>query len=126
MCLIIDKPKHSDFGRDMLADFYQKNADGVGIMWKSGESVDVEKITSPSLEEWFRFYDRHARGRACLIHLRMRTHGDINEDNTHPYYVGRGYFLMHNGILQTGNAKDRSRSDTWHFIEDHLKPCLRK
>jgi len=28
--------------------------------------------------------------------------------------------MMHNGILHTGNAADKSKSDTWHFIKDYI------
>jgi hypothetical protein len=31
---------------------------------------------------------------------------------------------MHNGVLASGNAKDTSKSDTWHFIHDQLAPAL--
>jgi hypothetical protein len=60
----------------------------------------------------------------------MRTHGDIDLDNCHPYEVlnrlehGIDLWLMHNGILSTGNKADESKSDTWHYIEDYLKPLL--
>lgn len=55
------------------------------------------------------------------VHLRMRTHGNIDLDNCHPYEIadGGGY-LMHNGVLSFGNAKDTSKSDTWHYCRDHL------
>jgi hypothetical protein len=31
---------------------------------------------------------------------------------------------MHNGILSTGNKADTSKSDTWHYIKDYLRPML--
>jgi hypothetical protein len=54
----------------------------------------------------------------------MRTHGDVSFDNVHPYAVGGGVYLMHNGILHTGNAEDRTRSDTSHFIENYLHDAV--
>lgn len=126
MCLIINKPANVKFTRDELRNFWMRNSDGAGIMWYDGDGVNVEKITAPTFQQWVDFYNAHAANRACVIHLRMRTHGDINEENTHPYYVGRGYFLMHNGVLSTGNAADTTKSDTWHFIRDSLRPAMRK
>jgi hypothetical protein len=126
MCLIISKPAAVNFSKFWLHNFWEKNQDGAGIMWHNGECVEVEKITLPSAAEWVEFYEAFARGRDCVIHLRWRTHGAINEENTHPYYVGRGYWLMHNGILASGNEADTSKSDTWHFIHNILKPALRK
>jgi hypothetical protein len=31
---------------------------------------------------------------------------------------------MHNGILHTGNAADKDKSDTWHFINDYLHTAV--
>jgi hypothetical protein len=31
---------------------------------------------------------------------------------------------MHNGVLATGNKADITKSDTWHYIQDYLKPML--
>lgn len=125
MCLIIVKPASVDFADNWLRDFWLSNRDGVGIMRMDGIAVDVRKIVAPSCDEWIQFYNDFARGRECVIHLRMRTHGRIDADNTHPYYIGRGYYLVHNGVLASGNAADRSKSDTWHFIKDVIKPALR-
>jgi len=126
MCLIIDKPENVNFTTAELADFWQKNQDGAGIMWNNGICVEVEKIVAPTVGEWIDFYNQFAKGRACTIHLRWRTHGWIDEENTHPYYIGRGNWLMHNGVLSHGNAADRAKSDTWHFIKDFIKPALRQ
>ena len=126
MCLIIQKASRVTFHETWLEDFWIRNHDGAGVMWTEKGKVVVEKILSPNLDEWLRFYRKFAARRACTIHLRMRTHGDINFDNVHPYEVGGGVFLMHNGILSSGNAKDRSRSDTWHFIEDVLRAGVTK
>jgi hypothetical protein len=60
----------------------------------------------------------------------MRTHGEINLDNCHPYEVlnraehGIDLWLMHNGILSTGNKANPKMSDTWHYIADYLRPML--
>jgi predicted glutamine amidotransferase len=126
MCLIIHKPASVYFNNAWLKDFYRKNRDGAGIMWNVKGVVEVEKITSPTESEWIDFYNTYAAKRDCVIHLRMRTHGTISDENTHPYYISNGIWLMHNGILSTGNAKDIERSDTWHFIQDVLKPALRR
>ena len=61
------------------------------------------------------------------FHLRMRTHGEVNNENTHPYPVF-GFeeaslmpvAMMHNGVLKTGNATDTTKSDTWHYIRDFM------
>jgi hypothetical protein len=37
---------------------------------------------------------------------------------------GYPLWLMHNGVLSTGNAKDTKKSDTWHYINDIIRPAL--
>jgi hypothetical protein len=32
--------------------------------------------------------------------------------------------MMHNGVLHTGNAADKNKSDTWHFINDYLHTAV--
>jgi hypothetical protein len=59
-------------------------------------------------------------GRMVACHWRMRTHGNIDLDNCHPYPVNTTTALMHNGILHTGNKADTTKSDTHHFIKDYL------
>jgi hypothetical protein len=45
--------------------------------------------------------------------------------NCHPYDVIPGFIaMMHNGVLHTGNAADKTKSDTWHFINDYLHTAV--
>jgi hypothetical protein len=90
----------------------------------------IRKVLPQSAKEFIDFYHSEIAGRDCAFHLRMRTHGDIDLDNCHPYEVltrsvhGIDLWLMHNGILSTGNKADETKSDTWHYINDYLKPML--
>jgi hypothetical protein len=60
----------------------------------------------------------------------MKTHGHIDLINCHPYEIlnyeehGIDLWLMHNGILHTDNKADITKSDTWHYINDYLRPML--
>jgi hypothetical protein len=54
----------------------------------------------------------------------MKTHGDIDLENCHPYKVTDEIWMAHNGILSMGNPVDKSKSDTWHFIKFMLRPAL--
>jgi predicted glutamine amidotransferase len=131
MCLLItqsqDSPKLSDA---WLEDFYDYNSDGVGVMYVRGSDLVIEKVLPKNAHQFVAFYREHIEGRACAYHLRMRTHGAIDLDNCHPYEVlnqrehGLDLWLMHNGVLSTGNAADTSKSDTWHYIRDYLRPML--
>jgi hypothetical protein len=131
MCLLITQSEHSPaLSDDWLADFYDYNSDGVGVMYATGGQLVIEKVLPKNAQQFIAFYREHIEGRACAYHLRMRTHGAIDLDNCHPYEVlnqrehGLDLWLMHNGVLSTGNAADTSKSDTWHYIRDYLRPML--
>jgi hypothetical protein len=131
MCLLITQNQNSPaLSRVWLADFYDYNSDGVGVMYSKDGALIVEKILPVSAEDFINFYSNHIAGKNCAFHLRMRTHGDTDLTNCHPYEVlnqqehGTSLWLMHNGILSTGNSADTSKSDTWHYIKDYLRPML--
>lgn len=124
MCILIHHPKDACFSSEQIADFYEKNPDGFGaIIKKSTGTVEVIKSIGTLAEIEDLYYDQVACHEA-VIHFRMKTHGEIDIANCHPYEVVPGIWLAHNGVLRTGNSKDPKMSDTWHYIEDFLKPML--
>lgn len=133
MCLLITQNNQAPIlSDDWLEDFYDFNSDGVGVMRSENGSLIVEKILPKSAKEFIKFYHEHIAGKSCAFHLRMRTHGEIDLDNCHPYPVlnfaehGLDLWLMHNGILHTDNLADKTKSDTWHYIKNYLTPMLEK
>ena len=131
MCLLIVQPATAPtLSQAWLEDFYASNSDGVGIMRSVDGELLVEKILPVNAQEFVEFYRNHIDGHDCAFHLRMKTHGNIDMENCHPYEVfnkaehGVDVWLMHNGILSTGNAADTTKSDTWHYIRDYLRPML--
>lgn len=132
MCLIIHKPAAVTFTDDWLRDFYSKNRDGYGFMYAVDGKLHIHK----SLGKVERFVEsfRERETNEMIIHLRMRTHGDIDLDNCHPYEVltateGQelgAVWMVHNGILTHGNSADTKKSDTWHYIRNYLAPILRE
>ena len=132
MCLLViqhqDAPKLS---HEWLEDFYVSNQDGVGLMYAEDGMLYIEKTLPKNAEEWIDFYQSKIHGKFCAFHLRMRTHGEINLANCHPYEIlnkiehGLDLWLMHNGVLETGNKSDPRKSDTWHYIDHYLKPMLK-
>lgn len=129
MCLLITKPADSNFDEPFLHGVYQLNSDGIGVMYAEDGKVVVRKFLPKNAIEALAFYRENIQGRACAVHYRMRTHGATDLANCHPYQVisaeeGYELWLMHNGVLHTGNAKDVLMSDTWHYIQDYLRPIL--
>lgn len=131
MCLLMHKPANVTFTDEQLADMYKRNKDGYGIMYAKNECLHINKGIG-TVAQWIRFFREYEHLESC-IHLRMRTHGDIDLENCHPYDVF-GFdeaahvpmALMHNGVLSQGNVKDQSKSDTWHYIRDVIRPLLTK
>jgi len=124
MCLMIWQPAETHFSYSDIEDFYFHNPDGMGVMYIEDSRVIVHKSLPRNPAEAWTFYLDQAYGRDCAIHFRMRTHGDIDMGNCHPYHVTENVYLMHNGVLHTGNEKDRTKSDTWHYIQDFLRPQI--
>lgn len=127
MCLIItgssDKIRNTLlYTNSLLDDIYHSNSDGVGIMYANKRGLKVIKEICSTIYDLQRFIANMPNDdRNMAIHFRMKTHGDIDLFNCHPYSViEKEVAMMHNGILSTGNKKDHSKSDTWHFIQDYL------
>ena len=123
MCILIHHPANVSFSDELLNDFYSYNSDGFGAMYsEGGQLVIVKTLGNP--QEINAIYKDVLKGRECIIHYRMKTHGDIDLDNCHPYKVTDDIWMAHNGILSMGNPIDKAKSDTWHFIKYILRPAL--
>lgn len=123
MCILIHHPANVSFSDELLNDFYAHNSDGFGAMYSEGGKLVVVK-TLGKPQEINALYKDALKGRECIIHYRMKTHGDIDLENCHPYKVTDEIWMAHNGILSMGNPVDKSKSDTWHFIKFMLRPAL--
>lgn len=124
MCLLVQQPATVSFTDAFLSDVYGKNRDGLGIMYAEAGKLHVYKCLPANADDFIAFYREHGDRRACIWHARMRTHGDVDKDNCHPYHVIDDIWLSHNGVLSTGNSDDETKSDTWHFIKHVLRPAL--
>lgn len=124
MCLLVSQPKTVSFTDSFLSDVYDKNSDGLGVMYAEDGKLHIYKCLPANAKDFIDFYRKHAANRGCMWHARMRTHGDVDKDNCHPYQVTDDIWLAHNGILSTGNYADHTKSDTWHFIKNVLRPAL--
>lgn len=127
MCLLITQTSTAEALPDYcIEDFYWYNSDGIGVMYAENGELVVKKALPKTADECVEFWRTNVDGKDCAIHLRMRTHGPVDIDNCHPYLVLPGMWLMHNGILSIGNDADKSKSDTWHYINTFLRPMLLK
>jgi hypothetical protein len=119
MCLLYQQTAKTKFSNEFFKGVYARNRDGIGVMWQADGKMHTEKFLPKNYKEALEFI-RKFDGMEAAVHWRMRTHGDIDLLNCHPYEIRRGLYLMHNGVLATGNRKDTTKSDTWHYIRDYL------
>ena len=124
MCLLIHQKPDTQFDNEFLAGVYSQNRDGLGIMYAENGSLVIAKALPRNADEFVAFYREHTEDRECVVHARMQTHGEIDLANCHPYDVTDRVALAHNGILATGNDADKSKSDTWHFVENIIRPAV--
>lgn len=126
MCILIHNTPKSNITEAMFRDFIIRNGDGFGAAYSDGKKVHTIKLLDPTAKELAHVYNQYLKGRDAIIHLRMRTHGDIDFENCHPYTVTDKLVMAHNGVLSTGNSWDTSKSDTWHLIDRYLRPMIEK
>lgn len=127
MCLIIHKPASAIISRQLADDVFTRNKDGFGLVYHDPENMTVNAVkVLGNRDQIWEVLQAHMN-RELIIHWRMQTHGDIDLTNCHPYELLDGplpSYMMHNGILSTGNAADKTKSDTWHYIRDYLRPLI--
>lgn len=124
MCLIIHKPRHVEVPIDLLKSAAEHNPDGFGLMFFGGSSwVNVKRRRTTCFNALRRAY-RSVGDQECVIHLRLRTRGDITAANTHPFRVAPDVYMAHNGTLDI-DCRVEGRSDSWHAANDYLRPILR-
>ena len=101
MCLIFHRDL--DGGRidwDLLRRGFNRNPHGAGLIyWSFGrwEVVKGDNWTWSELRDVMTDVER--LGGEWAVHMRYRTRGLINEANCHPFDLGDGAWLMHNGTL---------------------------
>ncbi len=123
MCLIIHKPKGVAAPKNLLRSAAHYNPDGFGIMAFDGAGgIRVNKCSRTRFADLLRAYKDY-EDEECVIHLRKRTEGVVDDDNTHPFRINRRLYMAHNGTLPICRRLE-ARSDTWHLVHDYFKPLL--
>jgi hypothetical protein len=129
MCIIvISETKPLELAS--FEDFAKYNQDGAGIMVARGGKVHTHVTLGGPKEVYAKYLELYRKGDPMFLHYRMKTHGAIDLANTHPYLVyrhadGKELWMMHNGVLRTGNTASPEMSDTWNFIQQRLQTLTR-
>jgi len=125
MCVVIHKPREVLIPDDLLTAALTLNHEGWGLMgFDANDDLIIERHAVSKYKQIAAAL--HSRRDADLVlHLRQRTRGTEGIDNTHPFKLSEHLYLMHNGTLhlgQLGGSHAAGRSDTWHFVQQVLRP----
>lgn len=121
MCVLIHKPAGVAVPEPIIQSAALHNADGWGVMGHTADGDTVlERHVDVDATRTIDFLRAHTDSELA-IHLRRRTHGDVNACNAHPFEIEPGLYLMHNGSF-TLPIRDPMYSDTWHLVHDILRP----
>lgn len=127
MCIIIWKPADKEIPKWRLQASMDQNRHGWGLMWR--EDGRVRTVKSTVMEDFWKHYDQ-VKHRSVAIHFRFRTHGNIDNEQAHPYQIldydkdGMDLWLMHNGVIPI-ETPDKTKSDTWTWIQTYIRPLLK-
>jgi hypothetical protein len=121
---VIHKPAHARVPEELLASAAQFNPHGFGIMtFGADRGITLRRRARTRLTELKRLC-RDYETEECVIHLRYRTRGSIELENTQPMRITSDISMVHNGTVAL-EPHSPERSDTWHLINDYLRPILR-
>jgi hypothetical protein len=123
MCIAILNKPNQFIKRKHLKNCWDNNGDGAGLAYVSKKgNISIFK----ELDNFDTFYDRYKYVRDrnpesnMLIHFRIKTHGNTDKTNCHPFKVNDGLVFCHNGIISEVKDSDRY-SDTIMFNHTVLR-----
>jgi glutamine amidotransferase len=120
MCLAIYKPRTTQPDREAYLNGFKGNDHGAGFAAAVNGGLVVAKGFFKFVDFWSAF--EPYVGCDAIIHFRWATHGHRDEGNCHPFTVSDDLAMIHNGILDIDTKADKTKSDTWHYVESVLKP----
>ena len=115
MCLAIFKPANQVVPFDYLDTAAIVNPDGAGFAVATGGSIILEKgffDGANGIAKELEKYNQYP----VAIHFRWATQGNVDKANCHPFSLGKGWAMIHNGIIQSMPV-DKTYSDTFLYSE---------
>jgi hypothetical protein len=129
MCLIIhsDKTGFSSFTRRELTGILRANSDGFGLVWDTGDSVEVIREEAPTYKQVRSYFTELGRV-SGFAHFRFSTNSVGGLDGVHPFPVfpetsPYQLHVMHNGVF---HGAPKGSHDTLHWLDTVLRPVLRR
>jgi len=122
MCIIAAIPTGVTISKETLNRCWVNNPHGGGFVCTDGAQVLIYKEMKSFENYWASF--EAARNKypdsSFICHFRISTHGKINEENCHPFFVTGKIAFCHNGIISNAPTS-KDCSDTVMFNETILK-----
>ena len=114
MCIAILKPKDKILSKDILKTCCKNNPDGMGFAYIDGDTMYIKKYMK--FNDFYDDYKKVETKSNMLIHFRIATHGKVEVDNCHPFWLNHRMALIHNGVI-SGYGERNTKSDTRDFID---------
>lgn len=124
MCIAIMSQAGITVPKERLEQSFRINDDGAGFMYAENNQLHIEKGFM-DFDSFYAAYKPHEE-KPIAIHFRIKTYGDLNEENTHPFQVGQHLGMVHNGIINAVARPDKSKSDTYWFNQKILVPIYKR
>jgi glutamine amidotransferase len=121
MCIIAIQPKNEIISEQTLANCWDNNNDGAGIMY----AIDGKIIVHKELDSFDKFlaYKKQVDklNVNVVLHFRISTSGAIDKNNIHPFKVNDNLYFCHNGILDINVPIGSKINDTQIFNNVFMK-----
>jgi predicted glutamine amidotransferase len=116
MCIIALKPEKVQFSKSQLKVMWDNNPDGAGFMYAQDGKVHIVKGLM-TLDALWDAIQQVGPLRKLVIHFRIRTHGAVSKELTHPFWIREGELgMVHNGVIrELVNETSEAESDTAVF-----------
>jgi predicted glutamine amidotransferase len=116
MCIIALKPEKHAFTKAELKIMWDSNPDGAGIMYAAQGKLHVVKGLM-TLNDLWNAIQKIGPLRKMVIHFRIKTHGAVSPELTHPFWIVEDRLgMVHNGVIRPlVNETSDAESDTAVF-----------
>lgn len=124
MCIAIVTKPNTIISDEHLLQSYTSNPDGCGLAWighggrlKTYKTLDFERFKKAYADICEKYPES-----SKLIHFRVKTHGEVDINNCHPFVIDQHHAFIHNGtISMTAPPLNSKFSDTFMFNHHILK-----
>jgi predicted glutamine amidotransferase len=125
MCLLIYKKAGCTIPEEHLKEAFDNNSHGAGFTVRMfNEAGEPYLYRERGFFKFDHFLDSYRLFADCegIVHFRLATAGLKNEENCHPFEVTPNVHMGHNGIINISQSLSKDHSDTWHFVEQVIRP----